>query len=203
MVKFKRLIAIVAILSCFSTVPAFAGSVGLVNSEAGKQMYYTKANGITMSRLNDFLPKTEVKKPKKVVKAKSPAIKQATSNLFNNPVQRSLSYNPSIKLTEEEKAGVVEMGKHTLTFYCACSICCGIYSNGYTANGAFAAEGRTIAVDRSIIPLGSKVFIDGYGWFIAEDVGGAIKGNKIDIFKTTHQSCLQQGVKYGNVYVAL
>ena len=40
----------------------------------------------------------------------------------------------------------------------------------------------TIAVDPSIIPLGSKVYIPGYGMAIAADTGGAIKGNKIDLF---------------------
>ena len=129
--------------------------------------------------------------------------RQTTGNLYGNPIKRTLSYNPNLKLTESEKAGLVSMGEFKLTFYCACSTCCGAFSSGYTASGTFAAEGRTIAVDKRKIPLGSKVFIEGYGWFIAEDVGGAIKDNKIDIFKSTHQGCLQEGVKYSKVYVAM
>lgn len=48
-------------------------------------------------------------------------------------------------------------------------------------NGAIAQEGKTIAVDPSVIPYGSIIKING-NEYIAEDCGGAIKGNKIDIF---------------------
>lgn len=50
-----------------------------------------------------------------------------------------------------------------------------------TSTGVIAEEGKTIAVDPSVIPYGSKVLING-NEYIAEDCGGAIKGNKIDIF---------------------
>ena len=50
-----------------------------------------------------------------------------------------------------------------------------------TSTGAIAEEGRTIAVDPSIIPYGSIVLING-NEYVAQDCGGAIKGNKIDIF---------------------
>ena len=56
-----------------------------------------------------------------------------------------------------------------------------------TATGTRPLEGRTIAVDRNVIPLHSKVYIKSdypgiTGEYIAEDVGGAIKGNRIDIY---------------------
>lgn len=59
--------------------------------------------------------------------------------------------------------------------------------NNITATGTIVAEGRTIAVDPSIIPLGSEVIIESdypgiSGKYIAEDVGGDIKGNRIDIY---------------------
>lgn len=63
------------------------------------------------------------------------------------------------------------------------------------------AEGRTIAVDSSIIPLGSRVYIEGYGTFIAEDTGSAIKNSKIDIFVSTHERAEELGVQYANVYL--
>ena len=50
-----------------------------------------------------------------------------------------------------------------------------------TSTGAIATEGRTIAVDPSVIPYGTEVLIDGHV-YIAEDCGGAVKGNVIDIF---------------------
>ncbi|MDY3361955.1 3D domain-containing protein [Clostridium celatum] len=51
----------------------------------------------------------------------------------------------------------------------------------------------TIAVDKSIIPLGSKVYVSGYGVAIASDTGGAIKGNIIDVYLNTYEECVQWG----------
>ena len=116
-------------------------------------------------------------------------------------VDGGVTYNPEETLTEEESENVTAIGKFKLTFYCPCSICCGSYANGITASGTTATEGRTIAVDKNRIPLGTKVYIEGFGWFTAEDTGGAIKGNRIDVFKSSHQAALNAGVKYANVYV--
>ena len=54
--------------------------------------------------------------------------------------------------------------------------------DGYTATMTRPMVGRTIAVDPRKIPLGSRVWIEGLGWHIAEDVGGAVKGNVIDLY---------------------
>lgn len=51
----------------------------------------------------------------------------------------------------------------------------------------------SVAVDPSVIPLGSKVYVDGYGFAIASDTGGAIVGNKIDLFMNSEAECLQFG----------
>lgn len=63
-----------------------------------------------------------------------------------------------------------------------------------TATGTTPTAGRTIAVDPNIIPYGSKVEIDGH-IYIAEDTGGAIKGNRIDIVFNTHQEALNFGMR--------
>ena len=92
------------------------------------------------------------------------------------------------------------LGEYTITHYCPCDICCGKWANGYTATGTKATEGRTIAVDPKIIPYGTTVIIDGHE-YIAEDCGGAIKGNKIDIFCDSHIEALSRGVIKRNVYI--
>ncbi|WP_288221720.1 3D domain-containing protein [uncultured Clostridium sp.] len=51
----------------------------------------------------------------------------------------------------------------------------------------------TVSVDPSVIPLGSKVYVEGYGYAIASDTGGAIKGNKIDLYMNTLQDCYAFG----------
>lgn len=79
----------------------------------------------------------------------------------------------------------------TATAYCPCVKCCG-KDDGITATGTKATAGRTIAVDPRVIPYGSKVIINGIT-YIAEDCGGAIKSNRIDIFFDTHQEAREWG----------
>jgi 3D (Asp-Asp-Asp) domain-containing protein len=70
-----------------------------------------------------------------------------------------------------------------------------------TATGTTAQAGRTVAVDPKVIPLGSKIYIEGLGERIAEDVGGAIKGNRIDVYVGTVPQAYRFGVKRGTVSV--
>ena len=91
------------------------------------------------------------------------------------------------------------IGTFTTTFYCPCEKCCG-NSDGVTYTGTQATEGRTIAVDPDVIPLGSTVVIDGQE-YIAEDIGGAIKGNRLDIFKSSHDEALQAGIVQAEVWI--
>lgn len=69
-----------------------------------------------------------------------------------------------------------------------------------TATGTKPTPGRTVAVDPNIIPYFSNVIINGHT-YIAEDCGGAIKGNRVDIVFATHQEALDFGVQYAEVYV--
>jgi uncharacterized protein YabE (DUF348 family) len=59
----------------------------------------------------------------------------------------------------------------------------------------------TIAVDPRVIPLGTRVYVEGYGFAIAEDTGGAIKGNKIDLFMHTRPEAFRWGVRTVTVYI--
>ncbi|KAA6453232.1 LysM peptidoglycan-binding domain-containing protein [Bacillus swezeyi] len=62
-------------------------------------------------------------------------------------------------------------------------------------------DAKVIAVDPSVIPLGSKVYVEGYGEATAEDTGSAINGNKIDVFIPNKKDALNWGVKTVNVKV--
>ena len=81
----------------------------------------------------------------------------------------------------------------TVTAYCACMECCG-KTNGITASGAKATAGRTIAMSKDY-KFGTKIEIEGYGIYIVEDRGGAIKNTRIDIYFNTHKEALQFGKK--------
>lgn len=71
-----------------------------------------------------------------------------------------------------------------------------------TATGTRVTEGRTIAVDPNVIPLGWWVYIEGIGFRRAEDTGGAIKGNKIDLYYDSVKRANNFGRKSGmKVYV--
>ena len=94
-----------------------------------------------------------------------------------------------IEQREEKEANEV----FKITAYCPCELCCG-KSDGITATGTIATEGRTIAVDPTVIPYGTEVIIDG-NTYVAEDCGGAIKENRIDVFFESHNAALEWGVK--------
>ncbi len=105
--------------------------------------------------------------------------------------------NDVVPGTNIEYSQVITMNA---TAYCACSICCGSYANGYTANGMKAGYG-VAAVDTSVIPLGTKLYVEGYGYCIAADTGGAINGNRIDLCYNSHSDALNSGFGHKNVNV--
>lgn len=80
-----------------------------------------------------------------------------------------------------------------VTAYCGCTSCSGKWGT-QTSTGATCTQGRTIAVDPSVIPLGSKVEINGHT-YTAEDTGGGVKGNHIDIYFASHSATQAWGSK--------
>lgn len=104
------------------------------------------------------------------------------------------------KLVKEENDKGRFIGTFKITHYCPCATCNG-RSDAKTAIGTTMMAGRTIAVDPRIIPLGLKVYIEGYGWRVAEDTGGAIKNLKIDMCVSSHSEAYAKGVTYAKVYV--
>jgi 3D (Asp-Asp-Asp) domain-containing protein len=101
------------------------------------------------------------------------------------------------------------------TGYCACMDCCSWKFNwlglpvsgngkfkivGQTASGRMARPG-TVAVDPDVFPMGTTFYIPGYGWGIARDTGGAIKGRHLDLFFWRHQSGNNWGVQMKEVKV--
>ena len=89
-----------------------------------------------------------------------------------------------------------------LTFYCACLLCTG-KDPGHPLSGVTAAGTRvkrgTIACPPPM-PMGQLVIIDG-SWYTCLDRGGAIKGNKIDVFVPSHAEALRRGVRHAWVEI--
>ena len=106
--------------------------------------------------------------------------------------------------TEYAYCDDVFLGEFTATAYCACVACCS-KDDGITATGTLATEGRTIAVDPDIIPYGSRVLLiwpDGTRHtYTAEDCGGSINGNRLDVYFDSHEDARQFGVQSVMVYL--
>lgn len=110
-----------------------------------------------------------------------------------------------------QAAQPISLGEFRLTAYCSCELCCGKWANNrpvdengneivYGAIGERLKEGYSIAVDPSVIPYRTEVIINGHT-YKAQDCGGAIKGNRIDIYFEDHQDCLDFGVQYAEVFI--
>lgn len=105
---------------------------------------------------------------------------------------------PRLQVVAKQETYYGTSNQFTVYGYCACVKCCG-KSDKLTYTETTALQDRTIAVDPSVIPLGSTVLIyyedSLIGIYQAEDVGGDIKGNKIDLFFELHNDALKFGVK--------
>lgn len=106
---------------------------------------------------------------------------------------------------------LVSLGEFTVTAYCPCVKCCGVWSAEHpsrigtdyiqkTASGTIPTAGRTIAADPSVLPYGTVIVMDG-NEYIVEDRGGAVKGNKIDIFFESHEEALKWGKQTKIIYI--
>ena len=112
--------------------------------------------------------------------------------------------NEMDKLVEREdevvSTEVTNLGEFEITHYCTCNLCCGIYASGYTATGAKATPGRTVAADPKVIPYGTTILIDGKE-YVVEDCGSAVKGNHIDILMGSHGEAVSAGRYHAEVIV--
>ncbi|MGL6175117.1 MAG: 3D domain-containing protein [Cellulosilyticaceae bacterium] len=88
------------------------------------------------------------------------------------------------------------LGEFEITFYDDCKKCQGKWQ-GQTSSGKSPIAGECIAVDTDVIPMYTRVYIDGIGERIALDRGSAIKGNKIDVLVGSHDEAMTLGRKKG------
>ena len=102
----------------------------------------------------------------------------------------------SAQPTQTESAPSTSNDARTMTveataYTANCTGCSGVTANGTDLHAN--PDAKVIAVDPNIIPLGSKVWVEGYGEAIAADTGGAIKGNRIDLFIADENEANQWG----------
>jgi 3D (Asp-Asp-Asp) domain-containing protein len=139
------------------------------------------------------------------------SVKDVTeANQLTNPEQITIGqrvYIPGFELPQGEGEMIItEVLTTTLTAYTAGYESTGKTPDhaayGVTKSGAYVEEGRTVAVDPSVIPFGTRIYIEGVGYRTAEDSGSAIVGSRLDIYFEDVQEARQFGVKRGvTVYV--
>ena len=149
-------------------------------------------------------PRAEVAETQAVqTSTRRPRLDVMPVELLGNLQQFEDYENEKIEAALLDKASVLTNVK--VTFYCCerRAHICGT-GDGITASGTEVTPWQSVAVDPKVIPLGSTVLVDfGDGeihYFVAEDVGGAVKGNHIDIAVEGHQEALELGVKSATVY---
>lgn len=96
--------------------------------------------------------------------------------------------------TRQKDAAQTQEQTFTVTAYCPCEKCCGEYANGYTATGEKAIQGVTIAADPDVLPMGTEIELDGHTYTV-QDTGGAIAGNRLDLYFDSHEDALRWGVR--------
>ena len=103
------------------------------------------------------------------------------------------------------------LGEYKISAYCSCPSCCGYWASirptdedgqpiVYTASGAIAKQGVTVAADASIFPFGTVLLIDGKEYTV-QDRGGLVDGKHIDIYFDSHEEAVKHGVRYTEIYV--
>jgi 3D (Asp-Asp-Asp) domain-containing protein len=97
-----------------------------------------------------------------------------------------------------------ELVRMRVTGYCPCSQCCGVFSDGITANNHHIQPGDAFVAADKRFKFGTEMVIPGYNSSKSVQVmdrGGAIKGDRLDLFFHTHQQALEWGVQYLDVLV--
>ena len=132
-------------------------------------------------------------------------VKTELQAINNNSVKAIEQLEEDVEAMKSEMDGIESnlptfAGVFSTTAYCKCEKCCGAWTDSPTKSGTIPQEGRTIAVDPDVIPLGTQVLIDGQ-IYTAEDTGSAVKGNVIDIYFNNHKETEEYGRQDREVWI--
>lgn len=94
---------------------------------------------------------------------------------------------------------LINMGEFKITYYCSCEECSGDWGT-QTATGNHCEQGRTVAVDPSVIAYGTRILL-GDNIYVAEDCGGSVRGDHLDVYVESHDLVEKLGVRYRNIWL--
>ena len=126
---------------------------------------------------------------------------ELSSKVIKEPVNKIVQIQTKVTSRYSSRGSAVTTatsGRYKVTAYCACIKCCG-KTNGITASGTKATANRTVAAPSSFA-FGTKIVMNGQT-YVVEDRGGAIQGNRIDLYMNSHSEALAWGVRYLDVEV--
>ena len=181
-----------------------------------REEIYTETEEIPFSRVEEkteelFEGETKVKQQgvsgKKLITMKT--IFYGGEQVDNYCIERKVVAEPVNEIVlvgtkKKDGSGVVDLGADlgqitysrevtmNATAYCPCAQCNGSWVGQPSTMGLRVQKG-IVAVDPKFIPLGTKLYVEGYGYCIAADTGGAIKGNRIDLCYNSHSEALGSG----------
>lgn len=124
---------------------------------------------------------------------------ELSSKVIKEPINKIVQIQ-TVTARSASRGGVTtaSSGRYKVTAYCSCARCCG-KTNGITASGTRATANHTVAAP-STFAFGTQLVINGKTYTV-EDRGGAIQGNRIDIYMNSHSEALAWGVRYLDVEV--
>lgn len=186
---------------------------GIAGPKTFKELYYTTAEKVIQQKTETKAeevtaePKaqettTEQEQPQQSEQAESAEPVEETEPATEEASAQAEETEPateeaSVQAEETESSSQQESGQTIqveATAYTAnCAGCSGVTATGIDLNAN--PNQKVIAVDPSVIPLGSRVHVEGYGEAIAGDTGGAINGNKVDLYMQSHDDAIAFGRK--------
>ena len=192
------------IIKSFIAAAVLSGTVS-----ANVQAVPTNDHGETfwsLSYINQNVPLKQPIKPAALAKSQkavtgpkavTQVAKQTTATAPGKPAPKATPTPKPVVPKESPKPKQITVKATAYT--ASCEGCSGTTTTGIDLKAN--PDKKVIAVDPSVIPLGSKVYVEGYGEATAADTGGAIEGNRIDVFIPSEQEAINFGVKHVKVTI--
>ncbi|WP_160721052.1 LysM peptidoglycan-binding domain-containing protein [Bacillus sp. USDA818B3_A] len=156
----------------------------------------TEVSNLEEPVANSIVTKSE---PNKTVKQESAPEAEPAEPVSESKPASKAPVTPAVKAESTEEDNSKEITVKATAYTASCEGCSGTTATGVDLKAN--PDAKVIAVDPKVIPLGSKVYVEGYGVATAADTGGAIKGNRIDVFIATEQEALEWGNKHITVKI--